>query len=475
MTARSLLVVVLVLGACGGEDATEPQTPQPGWENKAPILYVASPGALSVGESLEILGKDFIQPDRGYPLVVFKGTFFDDAGAGQAVDFQAKGKCQHVGTIKCGKLTWRLWPNIVFAPSGDKLGSFLGTVAVINVGNDGSQKPSERLPFKLQVKPSLIPVMARPTSGNCQAVVDATLEDTGMAFIVEAVGLRPATTDTPLTFYWTFMSEHWNVAVDYGTFTPGSIWPKSGPFQVEDVVESGTTSSIADGGDRNFLLKVGSDILGNGRLKVLKTLAIPANKDGDSYTTTVNVAAVDASGKSAALSIPIDVTRIATMAYDGNTKIAERYPPQQVSDCIPGGDIGRNVSYSEDKAESRSRSMSFQYHANAGMNVSPWPGNPWVLGINFSVGFGVDVGASVNSSNSKGMNISGQILPGEYGAFFRQTTKLYRIGNLVGHNACGQTVDLGQAILTDWIFTPELATGPICVPPSQLAPAGKFM
>jgi hypothetical protein len=475
MSARSLLVVVLVVGACGGEDATEPQTPQPTWENKAPILYVASPGALSVGESLEILGQDFIQPDRGYPLAVFKGTFFDDAGAGQPVDFQAKARCEEVGTVKCGKLTWKLWPNIVFAPSGDKLGSFLGTVAVINVGNDGSQKPSERLPLKLQIKPSLIPVMARPTSGNCQAVVDATLEDTAMGFIVEAVGLRPATADTPLTFYWTFMAEHWNVAVDYGTFTPSSIWPKTGPFQVEDVVESGATSSIADGGDRNFLLKVGSDIFGNGRLKVLKTQQVPTNKGGDNFMTTVNVAVVDASGKSANISIPVKVTRMGTLAYDGNTHIAERFPPNQVSDCIPGGDIGRNVSYSEDQAESRSRSMSFQYNASAGMNIAPWPGNPWAFGINFSVSFGVDVGASVSSSTSKGMNISGQILPGEYGAFFRQTTKIYRIGTLVGHTVCGQTVDLGEAILTDWMFTPELATGPTCVPPSNLAPAGKFM
>jgi hypothetical protein len=73
------------------------------------------------------------------------------------------------------------------------------------------------------------------------------------------------------------------------------------------------------------------------------------------------------------------------------------------------------------------------------------------------------------------MNISGQILPGEYGVFYRQTTKVYRVGTLVGHNACGQTADLGEAILTDWMFTPELATGPACTPPSQLPAAGKFL
>ena len=37
----------------------------------------------------------------------------------------------------------------------------------------------------------------------------------------------------------------------------------------------------------------------------------------------------------------------------------------------------------------------------------------------------------------------GQILPGMCGMFYRQTTKLYRIGHIIGRNKCGQTVDLG--------------------------------
>ena len=35
-------------------------------------------------------------------------------------------------------------------------------------------------------------------------------------------------------------------------------------------------------------------------------------------------------------------------------------------------------------------------------------------------------------------------------------------------------MDLGEAILTDWLFTPDLATGVTCVPPTQLPAAQKF-
>jgi len=472
------LLGALLLGACGGEEGGENNPPPAaGWENVKPTLYVASPGAISVGEKVEILGKDFIQPDRGYPTIVFKGSYFDDLGGNYPVDFQAKAKCVGSvdGKIACAKLAWVLWPNIVFHPTGDHLGYFLGSVAVINVGKDGSQKASDRLQLKLEVRPSLLPRMARPTNAACQSVVDATLEDTPMGFVVEAIGLRPASADNPITFYWTFMLDHWNVDTSYNTTNPGSIFPKTGAFMLEEQVTSGNTSSVMDGGNKNFLLKVGSDVFGSSRLKTLKTGKIPAAGQGTSIATTVNVAAVDSSGKTVQLSMPITINPVATMHYDGDQQIAERYSPTPVSDCIPGGDIGRQVSYSEDKAETRSRSMSFQYNASVGLQFAPIPSNPFALNINFSMGFGVDVGASVSSSSSTGMNISGQILPGEYGVFYRQTTKIYRTGQLVGHNACGQTADLGEVILTDWLFTPELATGPKCTPPSQLPAAGKFL
>jgi hypothetical protein len=474
MSRATLVGILVAFGACGDEGTspvgpTPPPQP-PAWQNRAPSLHVASPGSLAVGEELTILGKDFIDADRGTAVLVFRGTYFDDAGATIPVDLQHKVARDRT---RPDKLSWKLWPDIVFHKSGDHLGYFLGDVTVINQGNDGSLTYSDPLPTKIEIKPSLLPRMARPSSSSCQSLVAETLEDTGFVFTVEAIGLRPASKDNPLTFHWAFLAEQWKVSVKYGVTDPSSLFPKTGAFVIEDQVTSGRSSSLQDGGTRSLIVKVGSDIIGDGSLKELRTGKVPP--EGNNFTTTVNVAAVDSSGKSVKLSIPINVGHMADLIYDGGSKLAERFPPQQVSDCIPGGDIGRNVTYSEDKAESRSRSMGFSYNASVGINIAPFPANPWLLGINFSAGFGVEVGASVSSNHSSGLNISGQILPGQYGAFYRQTTKVYRVGKIVGRNKCGQTVDLGEAILTDWLFTPDLATGPTCVPPSKLPPAQKFI
>jgi len=470
--ATLALALPLAIVACGGDQGnTTPVTPPPPpWKNVAATLFAASPntsdGEFGVGDNLVIIGQDFIDATHGQPILVIKGSYFDSDGKTHIVDLQETPK-----RINKTKLTWRMFPNIVFHPNGDKLGEFVGELRVINQGNDGSQELSTSLPVTLRVKPSLIPRVMRPLGTNCQPIVEATLEGTGFSFVFEAVGLRAGTQDAPLTFHWTFLRENWTVKMSNGSFDPDSILPKTGAFVLEDAVTKGTTSMVQDLGDRNFLLKVGSDAFGDTRLKELRTAKIP--EGGDSYPASVNVAAVDASGKTARLAISLKVMQMATMTYDGAQKIVERFAPTMVSECIPGGDIGRQVSYREDKAETRGRGMSFQYNANVGVNLG-LPSNPFALGLNFSAGFGVDVNASSSTTKSKGLDLSGQILPGLYGVFYRQTTKLYRVGHLVGHTVCGQDVDLGEAILTDWIFTPDLATGPQCAPASNLPPAKKF-
>jgi len=475
--SATLVALSLALGmtACGEGKAPEfnnnnnNNNNKPAWVNKTPKLLMATPNAMAVGERLMVLGQDFIPPKRGSQVLVIKGTYYDASGTTQAVEIQ--NLATHVNT---GKLTWTMFPNIVFdTKMGSRLGQFVGRLSVVNVGKDGTQKGSGQLPVKITVKPSIILRLARPTNSNCSSIVKRTLEKTAMAFTAQVVGLRAATKDNPLTFYWTFLAQQWKVSWSYSTFDPTALFPKKGAFVIEDRLSSGTTSTISDNASTSLLVKVGSDLLGNGKLKELQTGAVPGA--GSHYTSSVSVVARDASGKQVKLSIPIDVSRMARMSYDGGARIGERFPPVQVSDCIPGHDIGRQVTYSEDTSETRSRAISFNYNANIGGNFAPIPSNPFALGINFSVGFGVDINASVSSSKSKGINISGQILPGEYGVFYRQTTKMVRKASITIRNKCGEEASAGDAYLTDWIFTPELATGPKCVPPSRLPKAEKFM
>jgi hypothetical protein len=477
MASRFQLIVAaaLTLSACGGlePDPTIPpdKTPEP-WVNEKPQLLVASPGEMAVGDSLTILGQKLIKPTNGKIMLHFRGNYFDDAGAATPVDFDANPAVtlDSNGVVK--NVSWQLWPNIVFDRTGDHLGRFVGLVVALNMGNDGSQQFSDPLPLTINVQPSILPRIARPANSSCSSVVSDTLEGQGMAFTAEVVGLRAGTSDNPLTFHWSFLGEQWKVAVNYGTMDPSSVVPKTGAFVLQDNVTSGRTSVVSDGGNRMFLLKIGSDLLGDSRLKELKTGTIAA--EGNNMPITVNVAAVDSSGKSAKLTIKLVIHRQAEMTYDGAMTVAERFPAVLVSDCIPGGDIGRDVTYHEGSSESRARSLGFSWNTSLGGSIAPIPSNPFALGINFSLGFGMNVSENVSTDKSKSLSIQGHILPGQYGVFYRQTTKLHRKASLVGFTQCGQSFQLGQVILTDWMFTPDLATGRACTPPTKLQPAQKF-
>ena len=465
-------VTLLVATACGGlEEDFQGTDPAPSsWVNKKPSLLMATPTALAVGETLTVYGKDFVNQAHGTVVIRFKGTYYDSKGGTNSVDYQTKAKFENTG-----KLTWDLWPNVIFSSSGDKLGRFVGQVIVLNQGNDGSYKYSESLPVALTIKPSVIPRVARPMNSGCASVVSHTLENQAMAFTVEALGLRDATKDNPLTFYWTFRAEQWKVAFDYGTgMNPDSVFPKKGFFVIEDRITSGRVSTVSDGGPKNFLLKVGSDLWGSTRLKELKTGSIPTA--GNNMPISANVVVVDpTNSKTIRLTLKLTIHRKAELDYRGEQKMAQRYPAQRVSGCMPGQDIGRDVVYSEGSHESRSRAISFNWNVGVGGNLAPIPGNPFALGINFNVGFGVNINSQVSTDQSKSLQLSGHILPGEYGSFYRQTTKWYRIGKIMVHTKCGQSYHAGNAIVTDWTFTPELATGPTCPPPSLLPKAQVFV
>ena len=436
---------------------------------------MVSPPVLSVGQELEVLGKDFIQPIRGQATILFKGTYYGENGDHRPVDFERRARCVGSidGAIPCAKLRWKLWPDIPFHPTGDGLGQFVGTVVVVNAGVDGSREYSAPLVARIQIGPSLIPRMVRPTDAACPAVVGATLEDTPMGLAVEAVGLRAASPEEPLVFTWTFMREQWELSTQHGALDTSPDLSQSGPVSLTQTVTMGRTSVVRDGGVTNYIVQVWQDFVGNERLKTLRTAKLPPEATGSGFATA-HVVARDASGKTAVLAIRLGVRPMAEMHYDGDYDVVSRDPPVQVSDCTPGGPIGRTLAYSEHVRDTRSRTLSFNYNVNGGISVAPWPANPFALGINFNVGFGVDVGSTVTSSDDKELNINGQVLPGEYGVFYRQTTEIERVGKLIGYNQCGSVVDLGEAILTDWLFTPELATGPKCTPKSRLPlPTGR--
>ena len=161
-------------------------------------------------------------------------------------------------------------------------------------------------------------------------MVTETFAGTGFPFGAEAVGLTAATTSDPMTFYWTFMADQWQASWTYGVGTDfSSLWPKKGPFVVEDRIAKGAVSMLSDDSSRSMLVKVGSDLLGKARLKVLKTGTVAAGCQ--SMPANVLVLAVDSKGKSARRTKPLEFTKIAQLTYDNNKKITELFKSTHVT------------------------------------------------------------------------------------------------------------------------------------------------
>jgi hypothetical protein len=472
---RSFLIGLLIAGAAGcgptdpgtGEPPVEPEV----WQNVAPELILASPGKMAVGEDLVLLGEDFIEAAKGSLILRLRGKYTDDQGTVYPVDLQLEPT-----RVNGSKLRWRLWPNIVFHPNGNQLGYFLGEVSVVNVGHDGSQKASNAYPTKIEIKPSLIPMFAQPRSSGCQPVVAETLGRAPFTFAVEAVGLRQGTPEEPLTFRWNFMAEQWEIEFYQqfnGLFEDPADANKvpSGSIQLEERVTSGRMSVISDSAEASFMVKVKEFFVGSGGVKSLKTRDVSIGND---YLASVAIAVIDGSGKTASVVIPISIFKAAVLHYDGNQQLAERLPPELVSDCLPGGLYGTNVNYREDSSRTVSRSYRLNFTGNAGINMG-LPSDPFALNATLSAGFGVDVDSTISSTQSKSTDISAQVLPGEFAASYRQVSKYYRVGKLVSRNICGQKLEVADVTLTDYVFAFDLARGLTCPPASNLPPAQKVL
>ena len=149
--------------------------------------------------------------------------------------------------------------------------------------------------------------------------------------------------------------------------------------------------------------------------------------------------------------------------YEGGQTYRERYAPVAVSDCLLGSDLGRNISYHENQSDSRQRTLRF-----VGLSGCADPEAELPHG-SLSPVFGVDVREKVTSDRSKSLQVSGHLWPGEFGMFYRQTTRVERVATL-----WRQGQFLGLAVLTDWIFAPDLAKGDSCPPASSLKPAATW-
>jgi hypothetical protein len=165
-----------------------------------------------------------------------------------------------------------------------------------------------------------------------------------------------------------------------------------------------------------------------------------------------------------------------TMPYEGGQRLVQRYPAEIPSgfcgSCIPGGDIGRDLSYSEGESSSRTRSVSMRWDVNTANSVGLSAGHMVFaqaqLNSTWSSTFGTDVSEAVTTENHVSLNLQAHVLPTFYGICYRQLSRYEKSVDVVYHGECGGSAVVGQAVLTDWGWGFDVATGPECTPRTNL-------
>ena len=473
-TLATVLAGIVVLGCGGMETGEQGNPPPPVRVLPVPMLRMVAPTQISAGEDMSIFGKGFADKGIGQTRVTFDGTFQTTSGKIQKVKLEVTPKYKNQGVA-----VWNFGPNIPFTTEEDT-GTFRGTVRVRNIGLNGQVKNgSQAIGVEIQVMPSILIRQMRPLHAGCAAGITATVSNTPFLFELKTVGLKAGSPLAPMRFIYTFMKQNFQfkgyLSSQIG-MDPESLFPKTGPVSVINDVTNGTISTLGNGSSKNVFVTQGgyntgmaSMTYGLDKLFGLTHLytAPVALSNGVYYSATMNIVAIDNNGNKAKRTISLKVYDPIEVDYDGKTKLVRTFDPVPVSGCIHGGDIGRDVTYKEGTTETRQRSFKFSSSVAGGFDVK-------VARLN--VTFGVEVDKTVSSAKSKDLQITGKILPKQSAVFYRQTMQFERRASLTAHGPCGNTQDLGEVIVTDWAWSPDLAKGSQCppLPKSNLAPGKKF-
>jgi hypothetical protein len=129
-----------------------------------------------------------------------------------------------------------------------------------------------------------------------------------------------------------------------------------------------------------------------------------------SYGIAVSIAAVDDAGRTHQNVFSLTVSRPIEAYYNGNVTLAELFAPVPVTGCIPGGEIGRSVNYTETTSETRDRRLDYNWNSNWLDSHTVSEGSTDSIGVNERNG----VGFSTTDGETIHWNVGGSVT-GTYG------------------------------------------------------------
>jgi hypothetical protein len=325
-------------------------------------------------------------------------------------------------------------------------------------------------------------------NASCSAVTASTTVDQNIELGFKAIGFGEASPERPWTVKMNFVTPE--LQVRYVVPDAFDFWPINGPLNdtVSTLAAPGTqrVEFDVDSGDTVILdptktartvrvapaVTIGQDVYNE---VVLGSMIAGNPEQGSNSTVNFVLEVTTEDGRSLRRVASIDVwSEVEIGLWDGSERLAERYEAHAVSGCVPGGQIGRNLTYSEGESVTRERTVDVKWNAEVASKLGFSTG---ISSTNISgeqgwtQSFGIDISEAISSSSYSDQNISVQLLPGHFGMSYRQLERLERTVDVIYHNACGASGVVGEAELTNWNFAFDIAQGKECPPPTNLPEA----
>ena len=498
-TASGLMFLLLIGGAgCAGG------TLRAGEDIPKPTMLALSQNEIRVGQPLEFLGGSFISGKQGHTEVHFQGTFTSDSGQTSDVDFR-----YHPHWADGNRLLWaNVGPyQVPFTSDGGQMGIFTGQVSAVNISDTQVEAESEPITVTIKVLPSIIVRDLQPLMAQCDQPAKRLLGLFPYKVTVEAVGFTPVNWSyviggEPGSQRPRILRHVANGATDvFGMnnelfFAPV---PDEMIFYVANFsITALDTNGLQHAINLEFAVHRPIEYIDSGEVKIAEieapVVAYGCMSGGDTNGRTVTYTETETDTRMRSIGVTwnedwatshsemnggshTETNGINTSVMNSQTQGWAFGWNAGVSNTLEGG-----ISLGIDAKDALTLSVGVNGQVNGSVTNAYTVGRDYSTSDTESWAFtdtrshsvsqgGMDFW-TVSSSTSTSLAFTGLILPGRFGVFYRQTTRLALPGSIVAYNLCGVAQVVAQTNFYDYTWSVELASGGQCPPfPASSLPA----
>ena len=302
--------------------------------SKKPHVLALSTYEASLGTPVDVVMANPPPTTAKKFELIFVGKFKRGDGGEEDINITQPASRSDAGTIRWTTLGPFQNP---FTPSNPDIGVFEGKVGIKTTLNDGTEQIDDKpLPIRFTVKPSIIVTELQPVEADCGKPAIRLIGQ--MTYKIKATTIGFKATN-----------------INYQFRIPNTVPDVSGRPVLD--TDSGGSPQY-----RVTQLVLDPNVPQKQDQKAFTLPPVP--EDIPSYGVIFGIVATDAEGNKVASTFGMTAHRPLDVFHDGRYQLAQVYPAQPVSACIPGGQQGRSVDYSEANTETRTRSVSITLSKN---------------------------------------------------------------------------------------------------------------